>query len=60
MTNENLNLPLPPSAEEIHDQLNLQQLPTYMTDEQLEEMINDHIILDGKYNINGADLINLC
>jgi len=61
MTNENLNLPLPPSPSEIYDQLcNLQELLTYMTDEQLEGLINEHIILDGKYNISGAELINLC
>ena len=30
-----------------------------MTDEQLEETINDHIILGGD-DISGADLINLC
>jgi len=40
MTNDNLNLPTQPTPSELYDQLcNLQQLITYLSDEQLEQTI---------------------
>ena len=40
MTNENLNLPMQPTPSELYDQLcNLQQLVTYLSDEQLDQTL---------------------
>ena len=61
MTNENLNLPLPPSPEELYDQLcNLQQLITYLSDEQLQQTIDWCIVANSENDEDFIQLLNIC
>ena len=61
MTNENLNFQLPPSAEELYDQLcNLQQLITYLSDEQLQQTIEWCTIANSDNDEEIMQLLNIC
>ena len=61
MTNENLNFQLPPSAEELYDQLcNLQQLITYLSDEQLQQTIEWCTIANDCNDEEIMQLLNIC
>ena len=61
MTNENLNLPMQPTPSELYDQLcNLQQLVTYLSDEQLEQTIEWCTVANSDCDEEIMQLLNIC
>ena len=61
MTNDNLNFSLPPSPSELYDQLcNLQQLITYLSDEQLQQTIEWCTIANDCNDEEIMQLLNIC
>ena len=61
MTNENLNLPMQPTPSELYDQLcNLQQLITYLSDEQLQQAIEWCIVANDDNDEEIMQLLNIC
>ena len=61
MTNENLNLPTQPTPSELYDQLcNLQQLITYLSDEQLEQTIEWCTIANDENDEEIMQLLDIC
>lgn len=61
MTNDTLNLSFQPTPSELYDQLcNLQQLITYLSDEQLQQTIQWCIVANDDNDEEIMQLMNLC
>ena len=61
MTNENLNLPMQPTPSELYDQFcNLQQLITYLSDEQLQQTIEWCTVANDENDEEITQLLNIC